>query len=171
MSFHIWMQLGNLSHGLTQWGSALHGARSAWIPLLLSHPSVWRVSSLSWHEELQRAHQISCNFAVERGQEVRGLTSAINTHRTSWPELQNVIALCFYTAPGCFALCLTASAGHNAERGVKYRKGITHLDFLTTETCCGSLHVWEMSMSNQQHLKANWVAVLVQLFSQLWITH
>lgn len=46
-----------------------------------------------------------------------------------------------------------------------------HLDFLTRETCCRNMLIWEMSISNLRNLKANWVPVHIQLFSQVWIIH
>lgn len=77
-----------------------------------------------------RTPESKSNFMQLYGEEkqVRGLTPAINTQRTSWPEMQDVIALCFYTALSCVTLCLTA--WHNADQSVKYIKRVMHLDFL-----------------------------------------
>lgn len=150
------MQWGNLTQCHTQWGSAAHGAQPAWILLLLSHPFAWGVSSLSWCKS-SREHS---PFHAERGQEVRGLTSAVNTTgllglncRMRLLDVSTLHGLC-HPLPYCMTQLRAQGQAI---------KGIMHSHFLA-ETHCGSLHIQVTSIPNQQNLKAHQLPILIQLF-------
>lgn len=101
------------------------------------------------YQYASRAPESKSDFMQLPGEEAsrQGLTSTINTHGTCWPEMQDVTALCCYTALRCVTLRLTA--WNNAEQRGKYMKGVMHLDFLTIETCCGSTHTREVCQTTR----------------------